>query len=633
MGFINYLQNRFFYALIYACVFISPIIFYIPGTFAEISLKNQAYENGLKAFEKGDFGEAIYQWEMAEKYCKAHENTEQQIEILIRTANAYQYLGRPVEAIKILNRAAELADNAGNNLIRGKIMLSMGQAYQSLGQSDIAAGYLKAALRIAGKENDKKTVAAVLNNLGNLYFTGFGKNNLGNLYFAGFGKNDYEKAGQYYEKSIKTANDINDMALAIGPEINLARLEIENENFKKSVRLLEKSLQYTMTMEPGHKKAYFLIAIGRLFSRIPYGDLAKSLKLFDKAAQVAEKIKDDTALSYAFGEKGALYEKLGDYEKALEITRKAVFVAQRSNSTKSLYKWQWQTGRILKKTGDTDGAISSYRLAIYSLEAIRQNLSFGCKKGNCMSFKQVINPLYFDMADLLLRRSAINGRAYEKYAIVTVPGLTLTDPRPLRRKNMKLLLNGLTKPVQGFSPLPNVSSELKKVKELYKAKVLKDQDFTISKIETQLEKTPYSVVHIASHGQFDRDLNNTFLLAYDGKLTMDILEKVMNISKFRDEPVELLTLSACQTALGDDRAALGLAGVALKAGARSAIATLWFIDDKTTSELISEFYKQLQNPGLSKAQALKQAQIKMINDPASSHPAYWAPFLLIGNWM
>ena len=537
-------------------------------------------------------------------------------------------------------------------------------------------------------------------------------------------------------------------------------------------------------MEDGHKKAYFLIAIGKLFNRIPYGDPAQSLELFDKAAEIAKKTEDNTALSYAFGEKGALYEKQGDYKKALGITRKAVFEAQKSNSTKSLYKWQWQTGRILKKTGDMDGAISSYRLAVYSLQTIRQNLSMGCKKGNCMSFKQIIKPLYFDRADLLLRRSKIKGRPYkdvqkdlieardtieklkaaelqdyfqdecitrlktkslspdqidantvviypvllpdriellvgfsrnmkqftvnveknkltriirlfriklespesrfmryarklykwiikplepdlkakeidtivfvpdgalrtipisalndgrrflvEKYAIVTTPGLTLTDPKPMSRKNLKLLLNGLTESVQGFNPLPNVSSELEKVGELYKSKVLKNQNFTISKVETQLKQTTYSVVHIASHGQFDRDLNNTFLLAYDGKLTMDILEKVMNISRFRDKPVELLTLSACQTALGDDRAALGLAGVALKAGARSAIATLWFIDDKTTSQLISEFYKQLKNPMLTKAQALQQAQLKMIHIPSSSHPAYWAPFLLIGNWM
>jgi CHAT domain-containing protein len=95
----------------------------------------------------------------------------------------------------------------------------------------------------------------------------------------------------------------------------------------------------------------------------------------------------------------------------------------------------------------------------------------------------------------------------------------------------------------------------------------------------------------------------------------------------------LLTLSACQTAAGDDRAALGLAGVAIKAGARSALATLWFINDQASSMLVSEFYRQLQDPSVSKAVALQRAQLKMLEEPAFDHPAYWAPFLLLNNWL
>jgi CHAT domain-containing protein len=107
----------------------------------------------------------------------------------------------------------------------------------------------------------------------------------------------------------------------------------------------------------------------------------------------------------------------------------------------------------------------------------------------------------------------------------------------------------------------------------------------------------------------------------------------MSLSQYRDQSVELLTLSACQTAAGDDRAALGLAGVAVKAGARSAVATLWFINDQASSQLVTEFYRQLQNPEISKAQALQQAQLMLVNDRRYQHPGYWSPFLLIGNWL
>jgi CHAT domain-containing protein len=128
-------------------------------------------------------------------------------------------------------------------------------------------------------------------------------------------------------------------------------------------------------------------------------------------------------------------------------------------------------------------------------------------------------------------------------------------------------------------------------------------------------------------------VRQTFLLAYDGKLTMDGLEKLISPSRYRDQPISLLTLSACQTAAGDDRAALGLAGVAVKAGASSALASLWFINDQSASMLVAEFYTQLRQPGMSKADALRNAQLRMLADKRFSHPSYWSPFLLIGNWL
>ena len=93
-------------------------------------------------------------------------------------------------------------------------------------------------------------------------------------------------------------------------------------------------------------------------------------------------------------------------------------------------------------------------------------------------------------------------------------------------------------------------------------------------------------------------------------------------------------LSACQTAAGDDRAALGLAGIAIKAGARSAIATLWSVNDEASAELVIAFYRQLQeHPSISRAAALQRAQLRLLNELGYDHPSYWAPFLLINNWL
>ncbi len=100
----------------------------------------------------------------------------------------------------------------------------------------------------------------------------------------------------------------------------------------------------------------------------------------------------------------------------------------------------------------------------------------------------------------------------------------------------------------------------------------------------------------------------------------------------RTQPIELLVLSACETASGDNRAALGLAGVALSAGARSTLASLWQIGDNSTASFIDEFYRQLMT-GKTTAEALREAQVKMLATPEYSLPMYWAPYVLVGNWL
>jgi CHAT domain-containing protein len=223
---------------------------------------------------------------------------------------------------------------------------------------------------------------------------------------------------------------------------------------------------------------------------------------------------------------------------------------------------------------------------------------------------------------------------FQEMALVVTPGLKLTEPHHLPKQDVLVLLNGLSEEVQGFPPLPSVLKEVDNINKLFsKATVLINKDFSLSNLNQALQTTPYQIIHISSHGQFDRDPKRSFLLTYDDKLTMDRLESLLKLSDLRQEKVELLTLSACQTAVGDERAALGLAGVAIKAGARSALASLWFIDDEATSQLVAEFYHQLQQPNLSKAKALQQAQAKIAAQKKFRHPAYWAPFLLIGNWL
>jgi CHAT domain-containing protein len=225
-----------------------------------------------------------------------------------------------------------------------------------------------------------------------------------------------------------------------------------------------------------------------------------------------------------------------------------------------------------------------------------------------------------------------DGRQFlvERYALATTPALSLisaAESRPVSR----VLASGIIAPVQGFPPLPFVEAELASIAEAFPTVVHADENFLADALRTEILAGGYTIVHLATHAQFESDYERSFLLAYDGLVTMDDLEEVMSSQRFSARPIDLLVLSACQTAAGDERAALGLAGVAVKAGARSALASLWQVNDESTAELIGEFYRQLV-ADKRKAAALRGAQLRLLNDQRFSHPAHWSPFLLIGDW-
>lgn len=229
--------------------------------------------------------------------------------------------------------------------------------------------------------------------------------------------------------------------------------------------------------------------------------------------------------------------------------------------------------------------------------------------------------------------SSDSGYLIEDFAISNSIGLSLTSPKSLAQQDIRVLAGGMTVPIAGFSALPAVERELDSISELYAATQFRNEKFLVSPVEQELASGDFSVVHIATHGQFKANYRDSFLLAFDGRVTMDALEQSVGLRRYLNEPLELLMLSACETAVGDDRAALGLAGVALKAGARSAIATLWSINDDASAELVRNFYSTLRSGEFTKAETLRNAQLALLKDERFRHPFYWSPFLLIGNWL
>ncbi|MBR8833326.1 MAG: CHAT domain-containing protein [Stigonema ocellatum SAG 48.90 = DSM 106950] len=233
-----------------------------------------------------------------------------------------------------------------------------------------------------------------------------------------------------------------------------------------------------------------------------------------------------------------------------------------------------------------------------------------------------------------------DGKQYlvEKYSVALSPGLQLLAPKQ-KRERFEALAGGLTESRLGFSPLPNVATELQQIKSILPSIELINQAFTETNIIKQVSSVSFPVVHLATHGKFSSQLEDTYILAWNGKMNIKQLrevlqtrEQVVGRSSSVPTPIELLVLSACETASGDKRAALGLAGVAVRSGARSTLASLWQVDDESTSVLMSEFYRQLtHDPNLTKAEALRRAQEFVLKD--KGHPFYWAPYVLVGNWL
>lgn len=760
--------------MIFFCILFS--IFMIITAQASEVLKADDYMRNMEGhMQMGDYRQAIISGTGAERLYVENGDVAGQIKACIEMSTAYQNLGQFKKGMEYLKVALELSGSTANEDLLALLLGHIGNAYILLNQLEEAETYLNKGLALADKVNNSEAKASALNYLGNLYVL----------------RKLYDQAGNAYKESIALSEKTDNQLLTARVMANYARALFQGENYRDAGNLLHLAYEKHSGLPDSHDKAYGLINIAGTYRQLflvsspPLPDL-KSLAYttMRKAASTAEGINDHLSASYSFGYLGRFNEDDGLYHDALDLTRRAIFEAQQVNAPEVLYLWQWQSGRLFRAEGRLDEALAAYRNAVSTLQSIRQELLADCKIYNGLSFQDNVMPIYFELADLLLKRAdlardykevqdyftearqtiemlktaelqdyfqdacvaasglAIKGldsvssntaviyviplpdrlellmglsseikrstvkidagtftnevrlfrkrlekrttrqylphaqRLYDwlirpletelalrkietlvfvphgplrtvpmsalhdgrdflisKFAVATTPGLGLTEPRSIQARGKEVLLAGLTEPVQGFPALINVPMELKTIQELYKSSLLQDSDFRISLLKEKLENYPYPIVHIASHAEFFENSRDAYILTWDEKLKMDDLEKIMGISRFRKEPVELLCLSACVTAAESDRAALGLAGVAVRAGARSALASLWYINDHTSYELVTEFYRQLKNPSLSKAAALQQAQMKLLNDRDFLHPGYWSPFLLIGNWL
>ncbi|NEO85781.1 MAG: CHAT domain-containing protein [Spirulina sp. SIO3F2] len=241
----------------------------------------------------------------------------------------------------------------------------------------------------------------------------------------------------------------------------------------------------------------------------------------------------------------------------------------------------------------------------------------------------------------------------EKYSLGQIPSLSLTDSSYVPLHDANVLAMGASQFDQ-LNPLPAVPSELNVVNNLKAGEQYLNPAFTWENLATQSREHNFEIVHLATHAAFrPGSATNSYIQLWgDDQIGV---EQLRELRWFEDPKVELLVLSACQTALGDPHAELGFAGLAVQAGVKTTLASLWQISDLGTMRLMQEFYAQLNDPGVTiKAEALRQAQLALLREEATAengllagitlppelaryadtdltHPFYWSAFTLVGS--
>ena len=317
----------------------------------------------------------------------------------------------------------------------------------------------------------------------------------------------------------------------------------------------------------------------------------------------------------------------------LETTQALDNIANRLNATEAIIYpilLDGQIDVILKLPNSDELKYHNTKVSTEIVETVLQRLQINLAKPHTRKkvqadaaqiYQWLIEPIAQDLEaakvdtlvfflDTALRNipmaTLYDGNKYliENYAVAITSGLELLEPKTLQREKLNAMLAGLTESRQNYPPLKNVDRQFNQVSAEISSQILLNEEFTVSSFQNQLESLPFPVVHIATHGQFSSQPEQTFILAWDNLIDLNQLSSLLkNSETTKSEPIELLVLAACQTAHGDNRATLGLAGVAINAGARSTLATLWKISaDESSGILLSQFYRELiNNPDLTKA--------------------------------
>ncbi len=540
-------------------------------------------------------------------------------------------------AIQYTKEALQQAEELGNKRSNAYALGILGHLYEVDNKRDIAQYFTQKAVNIAKSIQAYDIVYQWEWQLGRIY------KKQGNI----------KGAIAAYDSAVKDLDMVRKDLLSINPDVQFSFRDDVKPVYKELIDLLLQPEQNTSAPSQGNMEkvtdAIAQLQVAELENFLRCDLLNRDRKSFEKDPDIVpiEKLnKPPDAVIYMM-----VLEEQNKVEVIVSLPKRAA-PPEYHNYSVSWNKVEFDVNtmrKILQSQALKPGLINDI---LPNAEALYKSLIKPAKtylpeKGTLVF---VLDSLLQNIPMAILHEN--QHYLVQDYSIAIAPSSQMREPNNFSFQEAGVLIAGISKNSPSFKkvkdqfditfkPLPQVDTELTTVANTtaYNEKIA-DEEFTGNRFKNELQDSALSVIHIATHGQFSSDPESTFILAYDDLINIKQLDSLVRAkTEVNLNTIDLLVLSACQTAKGDKRGTLGLAGVAVQAGARSTVASLWNVSDKSTAFLMSEFYQALKK-GYPKAEALRQAQIAILRNPSQNpdynnydNPYHWAPFILVGNWL
>ena len=498
---------------------------------------------------------------------------------------------------KLLSKALEPANSLGDKRIQAYILAAQGKLSEIQQQYQPAETFTNQALSLAPAFQSPDIAYQLFWQLGRI------RKAQGNT----------EGAIAQYTQAVNVLSSLRGDLVTVNPEVQFSFRESAEPVYRELVGLLlqeESPSQAKLKLARQTVESLQLAELDNFFRDACADAKPQSIEEIDPTAAVIYPIilsdRLEVILSIPgkplrrYATKRSQAELETAFKQAKNAIRPAAFPRERRVSVQLVYDW-------LIRPAEADLTASGIKTLVFVLDGYLRNLPMA---------------VLHDGEKFLV----------EKYNIALAPGLQLLAPKPLSQVKLKVFTAALSEARQGFPALPGVTQEVQQIAAQMPGSGLLNQEFVSGRLHDRIKALSYPIVHLATHGQFSSNAADTFIVTWDEKVNVKEFDRLLRVRTGENQqPIELLVLSACETASGDSRAALGLAGAAIRSGARSTAATLWQVNDESTAIFMTEFYRQLAAKS-TKAEALRNAQLTLLRNRDYQNPYFWAPFVLVGNW-